>query len=366
METMTTTTPEVILDAEITAQLAPLAQADRDALVASLAQYLTTLRGWLATAEQINVTDATQVREMKAAREARLALKKIRVESEKLRKDMVDESTRKTTAINSVFRLIKARIEPAEARMQEAEDFAVRAEAARLAQLKADRIAELTPLVSDAYSLAGYPLDTMSAQAYEELKAGMVAAKAAREAEAERLRAQAEAARKAEEERRERERRDMEEARARAEAEAAAARKAAEEARIRAEEEARARAAERAIAEEAARKAAALREQERRAAEQAAAAERARAEAERKKLEAELEAQRQAERARAEAERRKAEEAEAARRAAEQADDKTKLAAYRDALRTIGRPSLADKILREKFAGALKRFGDDLREIIGN
>jgi hypothetical protein len=245
----------------------------------TFASFFEQVDGWAAKAAAIKVTSVDQKREMKLARESRLALREIRVNAEKARKRLKEDSLRMGKAIDGLANVIKSEIEPIEEYLREQETFAERAEAARIEALRAARAAELAAVGV----VAGEPLGELSEEAWAER---IGAARAAHEAALEQARL-AEVARAAEAERlaaeRERER-------------AEAARVAAENAKLRAEAAERDREAARVAAEreqERAKDAAALRA-EREAAEAALRAERdaaARAEQERDREAAKLRAE---------------------------------------------------------------------------
>jgi hypothetical protein len=249
---------------------------------------------------------------------------------------------------DAYFNRVTGPLENAEARLDEIEKAAERAEAARKATLKAERTTELSAFGVDCqfYDLGAMPAEgyaqllSSSKVAHEarlaaEAKAKEEALIAAEKAEAERIaREKAEAA--------ERERIKAEAERLRVENERLAAERAEAEKKARAEREAleAAAKAEREKAAEAARVAAEQARKEREALEAKAAAERKEAarlaQIEREKREA-LEA---AERARVAAEKkRQEEEAEAARRAAA-APDQEKLKAFAELVKTLEVPEL--------------------------
>lgn len=246
-------------------------------------------------AAAIEVTDATQVSEIKKARAARLQLKDIRVRAEHERKRLKEDSLRRGKAIDGIANVIKFLVEPAEERLLAQEQFAERKEAERKAALRAAREDQLRPYGVDP---SFYRLDDMPEAEFAQLVASSRAGHEAR----------LEAARKEEEDRRARETADREE-KARMQAENERLRKEAEE-REAAMREERVRAeAERRAADEAARKerealeakaradaARAQREaaEQRRLAAEAVEAERKREMAERARLEAELKLRRDA------------------------------------------------------------------------
>jgi hypothetical protein len=295
------------------------AQSLRDAFEA----YFQQADEWRTKALAIQITRPDQVREMKLARETRLALREIRINAEKARKRLKEDSLRKGKAIDGIYNMLAFAVEPLEKHLLDQEQYIQRLEDQRKAKLKAEREAQLAPFGVD---VSLYQLGEMDDATFGQLLDTNQLAFAARQ----------EAAKKAEAERIERERIEAEE-RAKREAEAAAERerlRAENErlAREKAEAEAKAR-AEREAAEKARREAEEKARQEREAAEAQARAER---EA-REKAEAEL-------RAREEAERKAREEAEAKARAAAQAPDREKLAAFAEAVRNLPIPTLDSEI----------------------
>lgn len=100
---------------------------------------------WSEKAKTLVVTDASQTREMKMAREARLALKDIRVQADKTRKALKEDSTRYGKAVQNVYNLIEELIVPAEKHLETQEKFVELQEAARKLELAKVREIELKP-----------------------------------------------------------------------------------------------------------------------------------------------------------------------------------------------------------------------------
>ena len=98
---------------------------------------------WTEKAKTLVVTDGSQTREMKMAREARLALKDIRVSANKTRLALKEDSTRYGKAVQSVYNLIERLITPAEKHLEMQEKFVELQEEKRKAELKEIRLAEL-------------------------------------------------------------------------------------------------------------------------------------------------------------------------------------------------------------------------------
>lgn len=304
---------------------------------------------WCARARSIQVTSEDQKREMKLARESRLALREIRVNAEKARKRLKEDSVRRGKAIDGIANVLKALIEPIEAHLLEQETFAERAEEARRDALRAARAEALTAYGADpsafvdlgAMAEETWTLTIENARGAHEAKI-----EAAKQAEAIRLEAEriatekreAErvAAVKAEAERVERERAQAEEnARLKLEA---------EEREKAAQIEREAAAAEKARIEAAAAAEKAQLEAEARAAREAAEAETRKAKEAADRAASELAAAKRAERereearAKAEADRLAAEEE--ARKQAALAPDREKLAAFAAQVRALAIPTL--------------------------
>jgi hypothetical protein len=338
-----------------------------------------------------SVKDATCVREIRKARACRLALRAVRLESDETRKREKQSALLYGKAVDGFHNILMADLSPVETALQEAEDTAERAEAARLSALKASREAELRPVTD------GPILGDLSELSEEQFAKMLSDAKLLRQAKIEAAaKAEAEAKAKAESDRAERERIAAENARLKAEAEAreatakaereaaaaklaeeraaaeAAAKAAAEKARkereaIEAKAKAEREAAEakareeRAAAEAAAKAAAEKARKEREAIEAKAKAEREAAEAKAREERAAAEAAAKKEQARlkaiADEERRKLQEAEAeaqrlrdveakrqadaaaAKKKAEAAPDNAKAQAFANALRAMPLPT---------------------------
>jgi len=307
-----------------------------------------------------SVKDATCVREIKKSRACRLALRAVRLESDEARKREKQSALLYGKAVDGFHNILLADLSPVETALQEAEDIAARAQAARLSALKVSREAELKALdcvcFGDVSAMSDSDYATYLA---DEKLLRQAKIDAAAKVEAERIKAAADAKAKAEAERIERERIAAENARLKAEADAreaaakseraeAARKLVAEQAAARAEREAAAKklAEERAAAESAAKAQREAELAEERAAAKAAAdaaAEKARKEQARLKAVADEERRKLAQ-AEAEAKRLRDGEAErqaaeaAAKKKAEAAPDNAKAQAYADALRSLPRP----------------------------
>ena len=339
---------------------------------------------WAEKVATIKVTDATQVREMKLARESRLALKEIRVIAEKNRTRLKEDSLRRGRAIDSVYNTLEALVKPLEAQLKEQEEFVKRQEEQRKARIKAEREEALRPFgVNTAfYQLAEMPEADWAALFNSTVAAHKAAKEAAEKAEAERtakeqaetaererirqenerLRQEAEAAQKAANAERERllaEQRAIEE-QARKEREAIEANAKAELAKQKAEADRLAAiAAAKALAEKQAAEA-------QRKAEQAAADAKAKVEREaREKAEAEARRLREAQEALKQVEALKLKQEAEAKAKAARAPDREKIAALGTAILAIKMPEVSTPegqaalaVVKEQFTRFAKWITD--------
>lgn len=100
---------------------------------------------WKTKAEALIVTDASQTREMKMAREARLALKDIRVNADKVRKELKEDSLRYGKAVQGVYNVIESLVSPIETHLENQERFVEIQDAKRKEKIKEERHIELAP-----------------------------------------------------------------------------------------------------------------------------------------------------------------------------------------------------------------------------
>ncbi len=320
---------------------------------------------WLAQAKAIKVTDISQTREMKMARELRLTIRQIRCDAENTRKRLKADALAKGKAIDGIANVLKALIEPVEAHLQEQEDFAKRVEEQKREELRQARNLAIMPY-SEFFSMSpGFDLSAMSQEQFDAMLEGLKMKKDAKEsaerkmeelrlAEEERLRKESEEKARLEAEQREKER--LERERLLKEAQD----KAAEEAKKRLEVERKAK-AEREKAEADRKKSEAEQAEIRAKAEKEATEAKAKADAEKAKIQAKLDEERkERERMQVEIERKAKEEREAkekaerveaergeaeriAKQKAEQAPDKDKAIAFAAMIRTLKVPEMSSE-----------------------
>lgn len=114
-----TTTPEVL---EVEA-INGLALTTKDAIQTAFLPFAQQFEEWKEKAGQIIVSDVSQIEEMKAAREARLALVKVRTGADKVRQELKAESLKYGKAVQEVYNKIEASITPIEQYLEAQEKF---------------------------------------------------------------------------------------------------------------------------------------------------------------------------------------------------------------------------------------------------
>lgn len=187
---------------QIITNQAGLAEDKSKQLLVSFSDLFNDARQTVKFAKDIVVTDASQVIEMEKARNTRLELKNIRVQVEKNRKDLKEQSLREGKAIDGIANVIKALIVPVEEYLENQEKFAERIEIERKNKVESERISKLLKYVEEAENYSLHP-DQMSEETFGKLLENSRLAfearkKAEEEAEKERL-AQIEAEKKEQE-----------------------------------------------------------------------------------------------------------------------------------------------------------------------
>lgn len=131
---------------------------------------------WSEKAKLLVVSDATQLAEMAKAREARLALKSVRLSISEAHKELKADSLKYTQTLDLIKRTLIGLIEPTEAHLQQQEDFIKIEEAKRKGELKLTREQMLAPfgIVTEFYNLGDMDVDaweslySISKKSYED------------------------------------------------------------------------------------------------------------------------------------------------------------------------------------------------------
>jgi hypothetical protein len=285
-------------------QQAQLDKTKSDYILEKFGDYFSIAAHWEAKAKTLLVTDESQTDLMKEARQGRLELKVRRVELEKSRKELKEQSVREGKAIDGIANVLKALIVPIEEYLEKQENFiTIKKEAEK--QILAD---ERKKILSPYCDCSLFNLGEMSEGQFQQLLSGQKAA----------YELQKENEKKAELERIEAERKRAEE-QERIRQEIIRLSKEAEERERRHVEEMRIKEAERNKQLEIERKEREIREIELRKEREA-----------KEKIESELRAKKEAERKLRAEEERKEKERIAAEKIAARAPDKTKLLLWID------------------------------------
>lgn len=160
------TKPQETNELAVVAQQAGLEPTRVEDLLSNFGKDWQEARELVATAATIEVTDESQVTQMGQAREARLALKKVRLNTEQTRKNLKEESLRVGKAIDGMANIIKAVIVPVEEHLETLEKYAETKANERKAKRHAERIEKLSKYVPD---VSVYSLSEMSDETFENL-----------------------------------------------------------------------------------------------------------------------------------------------------------------------------------------------------
>lgn len=133
-----------------------LPQSKAELIVSSFNSFFIDAKQIIDQNKSITIQGEEDVQGMKQAREARLKLKDIRVQAEKVRKQLKEESRREGLAIDGVSNLLKMLIVPTEEYLEKQEKFAeLQAEKRRVERINV-RQGELSKYVEDVsiYNIA--------------------------------------------------------------------------------------------------------------------------------------------------------------------------------------------------------------------
>lgn len=189
------------MDTQLTIIVKELEPTKAEIVLKNFTGFFEQAKEWESKAKKIVITDISQKKEMQDAREARLALKGIRVNAENVRKELKEQSLREGKAIDGIANVIKALIVPIEEHLEKQEKFIEMQEEARKEKVNNERIAKLSEYIPDT---SIYNVKEMSEEAFTKLlETTKIAHEAILEAEkkAEKERIEKEKAEKAEQER---------------------------------------------------------------------------------------------------------------------------------------------------------------------
>lgn len=139
---------------------------------------------WEAKAKALVVTDISQTQQMAEAREARLALRRIRLDVSKQHELAKAEYLRKGQLLDLIKRTLTGYIEPLEAHLEAQEKFAEVSEAKRKKALYDERIAAIAPFRMPMDGLQNIPFGEMGDDTFNSLLFNLKAGQEARENQA--------------------------------------------------------------------------------------------------------------------------------------------------------------------------------------
>jgi len=116
-----------------------------DYIVEKFSEFTTIANEWSEKANAIVVTDESQIELMQQAREGRLILKAKRIEIEKTRKSLKEQSLNEGRLIDGIAKTLALLVEPAEKHLELQERFAEIQMQKRKAELKAERYKLMLP-----------------------------------------------------------------------------------------------------------------------------------------------------------------------------------------------------------------------------
>lgn len=199
------------MDNQITQELTLIVEENNlpanktEELLKSFGSYFQEAKKLAIKANNIKITDETQVEQMFQAKELRLQLKDIRIEAEKTKVTLKEQSLREGNAIQGAFNIIKALVVPVEEYLESQEKFAENIKLQKEEAIYQERVTKLEVFYSpeNRFAIEGFNLRDMSEYAFdklfESLKLGYEAKKEV-EKKAEEERLMAEKAEKAEQE----------------------------------------------------------------------------------------------------------------------------------------------------------------------
>ncbi len=143
----------------------------------NLSLFFNKASEWSEKINDIVITDPSQVREMKFARDNRLMLRGYRLDAEKLikeKRDILKEKMSDDILFDKLLlnanKMIKATFENLETKLHEKEKFAERWEAEEKKKLRVERILQLTEYSND---VSIYPVENMTIDQFDKLKNGL-------------------------------------------------------------------------------------------------------------------------------------------------------------------------------------------------
>jgi len=169
--------------------------------------FIADMEQWKKKAEGLVVVDATEKAKMRDAREARLALRAVRVEADKVRKALKEDSNRYNKAVQGIYNFIEGKIIPLEEHLEQQEKFAEIQEKKEREALKGERVRLVSQYSNDAEL---FNLGELSQESFDSLYGTLKQAHEAKILAEQKAKEEAEAKAKLEAEEKERQRVEIE------------------------------------------------------------------------------------------------------------------------------------------------------------
>jgi hypothetical protein len=122
-------------------------QSTAHSLELAFSPFFAEAKEWSEKAKNITVSDESETDKMLLARESRLALKQIRVNADKKRKELKEDSLRYGKAVQGIYNVIDYFIVPIEKHLQAQEDFIKVKEEQRKQEIAEKRLKEIESFI---------------------------------------------------------------------------------------------------------------------------------------------------------------------------------------------------------------------------
>ena len=130
--------------------------------------FLLQAKEWREKAFALVVNDISQTDEMKMAREGRLAIRRVRLDADAVRKELKEDSNRYNKAVQGVYNMIEAICASIEDHLEQQEKFKELYEAKQKAELRTQREQECMPFRE--FMFANIDLSDLTEEDYERVK----------------------------------------------------------------------------------------------------------------------------------------------------------------------------------------------------
>ena len=145
-----------------------LGNPQADFIVSKFLPLFNEAKKLIGESEGIVVTDVSQSAEMTLARDKRRALKEIRINADKTRKELKEDGVKYGKVVQGIYNLIEEAISPVEEYLEKQEKFAILLAEEKAKNLKLHRISEISKYVLPE-DLGVYNFDIMTEETFVKL-----------------------------------------------------------------------------------------------------------------------------------------------------------------------------------------------------